>query len=152
MKTDHSGGIEAMKICLIRILLLLAAIVILSSVLTKMAIGSIPLKGILTTVAVMVVPFVPTVIFSYLAGCCEAGSVERLEVRLFMAVYIAVCLLFLIHVFGVSFQNLPTDGEGFVTRSLTAEVDITPICWILLILPACTAVDSIAEYRLSTKR
>ena len=41
---------------------------------------------------------------------------------------------------------------GFVTRSLTAEVDITPICWILLILPACTAVDSVAEYRLSTKR
>ena len=151
MKADHTGGIQAAKIYVIRVLVLLTVIIVLASILAKTTINSIPLIGILRTAAWIVLPFAPTILFAYLAGCCETGSVERLEVRIFMAIYIAICLLFMIHVFGVSFQNLPTDGENFVVRSITADLDITPICWILLILPICTAIDSIAEYRLGTK-
>ncbi len=146
MKAIRKEGVREMKMCLLRMAVMLTAACVATCSLTYMALSRVPLADLLTVILKTALPFIPLLAFAYLFGCCGRGSVERLEVRLCMATYVVFCLLVLVHVIGFSSTDLLSESSGIRIQGLDASFDLTPICMLLLIVPLCMIADALAEY------
>lgn len=139
-------GLHEVKLYLIRMAVMFAVAFVSTCILTYLALSRIPLMDLMVSILKTALPFTPVLVFAYLFGCCEKGTIERLEVRLCLAAYVIFCLLFLVHIIDFNSANMLSESAGIGIRNLTASFDLTSICMILLVVPICMIADTIAEY------
>ncbi len=146
MISANPNGVREAVRSLVRILLLALAVMVAVSALSLYLLKSIPLADCATIAAKIALPFLPVVAFAYLAGCLEPGSMERLEVRLCTAAYLIACLLLVVHNSDLALYGAGASLPGLQISRLDVSVKFTAICYIMLLIPACTLADATIEY------
>ena len=150
MIAPNPDGIRELKKFALRLAFLASGILIVSAILTFIALGTVPAAACLSILLRCLVPLLPILALAYVSGCTPAGSKERLETRLILAAYVVLCLVIVIHAFDMSVLGLAS-GAGMSVDSMHTRVEFSSISWILMVIPVCSAADAIAEYVESNK-
>lgn len=110
---------------------------------------SLPGMGGLADTAVRyVLPFLPLLALAVPTGYYPSGTRSRLAWRLVLNAYLVVAVLVTTGGMRYVFDDFVADAStGSVLSGLTVSLDISVVSALMMLIPVCSVLDAVLEYR-----
>ncbi len=147
-------GLKYAALYAIRIVILMVVVVALAWLLLDMFLrtlpGSVPADtGDILVSAIGYIPVIlPVIPMAFVAGYFAPGTTSKLAMRVIMNLFLVAVTLFLTSDLAFSMQNLVlSSGPDVVAETIGLTMDASVAGYLLLLIPICSMIDAVIEYR-----
>ena len=147
-------GLKYAALYAIRIVILMVVVVALAWLLLDMFLrtlpGSVPADtGDILVSAIGYIPvIIPVIPMAFVAGFFTPGTTSKLAMRVIMNLFLVAVTLFLTSDLAFSMQNLVlSSGPDVVAETIGLTMDASVAGYLLLLIPICSMIDAVIEYR-----
>ncbi len=154
MEGNVGTGLRYAALYAIRTVILVVVVVALAWLLLDMFLrtlpGSVPVDtGDILVSAIGYIPVIlPMIPMAFVAGYFAPGTKSKLVMRVIMNLFLVAVTLFLTSDLAFSMQNLVLrSGPDVVAETIGLTMDASVAGYLLLLIPICSMIDAVIEYR-----